>query len=362
MSIEPVRFQPLDLRNATEHEYECLSRFRNILNCEYRPDDPAIPLEEHIQGWKNIPQFIEYEAFALWDTTHSEIIAYCDIYIYNTGDNEHLADLLIEVLPEYRNKGIARQALKLVLPFVKNHHRTLLIAFTSDRIPESAIWFEHLGARRGLRSNLHQLKISEFDKTLVQRWLERSEQIRSDFELEFLEGSYPENIMDEIVELYQEVANDQPREDLEMEDMNFTPQILREIEQSMFARGDQRWIMYLRDAANGHVAGLTEVLWNPNRSMILNQGFTGIYPNYRNKGLGRWLKAQMMKKILDERPEVEFVRTGNANSNAAMLKINVEMGFKPYISNTIWQVDTAQVENYLNQNATSNEQSTKAPL
>jgi hypothetical protein len=192
------------------------------------------------------------------------------------------------------------------------------------------------------------LKLSEFDKALVPRWLERSNQSISDFELYLLEGPYPDNIIDEIAELYQEVANDEPREDLEMEDMNFTPQILREIEQNIFAKGDKRWIMYVRDAANGHVAGLTEVFWNPNRPMILNQGFTGIYTSYRNKGLGRWLKAEMMKKILNERPEVEFLRTRNANSNAAMLKINQEMGFKPYISNTVWQVETAKVAQYLN--------------
>lgn len=339
----------MDLRNASKDEYVALSKFKNILNCEYRPDDPPIPLEENLQGWKNLPQFIEYEAYALWDTTHSDIIAYCDIFIYNTGDNEHLADLQIEVLPSYRNQGISRQALKLILPFVKNHNRTLLTSFTSDRISESTIWFERLGARRGLRMNLHQLKLSEFDKTWVQRWLEQSKQKRSDFELFLVEGTYPDNIIDEIAELYQEVVNDEPREDLEIEDMNFTPQILREIEQNIFAKGDKRWVMYLRDAANGHVAGLTEVFWNPNRPMILNQGFTGIYPSYRNRGLGRWLKAEMMNKILTDRPEVEFVRTRNANSNAAMLKINHEMGFQPYISNTVWQVETARVEQYLNE-------------
>jgi hypothetical protein len=55
----------------------------------------------------------------------------------------------------------------------------------------------------------------------------------------------------------------------------------------------------------------------------------------------------MMQKILKERPEVEFIRTRNANSNAPMLKINVEMGFKPYIANTVWQIETEKVENYL---------------
>jgi RimJ/RimL family protein N-acetyltransferase len=349
MSTIQVRFQPLDLRNATENEYARLSTFKNILNCEYWPDDPPIPLEEHIQGWKNLPQFVEYEAYTVWNETASEIIAYCDIAIYNTGDNEHLAELKIEVLPAHRRKGIGRQALHLLLPFAINHKRTLLTSWVSNRVPAAAIWCERLGARKGLGMYFHQLKLSEFDKTLVQSWLEQSKNKHSEFELGFNEGPYPEDLIDEIAALYQEVANDQPREELEMEDMKFTPEILRQEEQYMFSKGNRRWTLYLRDAANGQVAGLTEVFWNPNRSMILNQGFTGIYPSYRNKGLGRWLKAEMMQKILSERPEVEFVRTGNANSNAAMLKINQEMGFMPYISNTVWQVETARVEKYLNE-------------
>ena len=347
MATVQISFQPLDLRNATENEYMCLSKFKNILNREYRPDDPPIPLEEHIQGWKNLPSYVEYEAYVVWDPSNAEIIAYSMVNVYNTGDNEHLAELIIEVLPKHRHQGIGKQALKLLLPFVKKHTRKLLLAFTSDRIPESEILFEHMGARRGLGMHINQLKLSEFDKTLVQKWLMQSETKHSEFELGFLEGAYPDTLIDEIAALYQEVGKDQPREDLEMEDMKFTPELLRQDEKSMFARGTQRWTMYLKDRINGKIAGLTEVFWNPNRGMILNQGFTGIYPAYRNKGLGRWLKAEMMNKILNERQEVEFVRTGNANSNAPMLKINVEMGFKPYIANTIWQVETEKVENYL---------------
>jgi mycothiol synthase len=342
-----IGFQPLDLRNAAENEYVCLSKFKNTLNREYDPDDPPIPLEEYIQGWKNMPAFVEQEVYIVWNAPDTEIIAYCEIAVYNTGDNEHLADFTIEVLPEYRHQGIGRQALKLLLPFAKARQRTLLSAFTSSRIPESEILFEHLGARKGLGMQMYQLKLSEFDKTLVRKWLTQSESKHSEFELGFLEGTYPDNIIADIAALRQEVGNDQPREDLEMEASKFTPELIRQNEQSMFARGDRRWTMYLADHAHGKVAGLTEVFWNKNRPMVLHQGFTGIYPAYRNKGLGRWLKAEMMNKIINERPEVEFIRTGNANSNAPMLKINIAMGFKPYTANTIWQVETEKVENYL---------------
>lgn len=347
MTVKILEFVPFDPRNAGDKEYQCESEFRNSIRHEELPDDPPIPLEEHIQGWKNIPAFVEVEVHVVWDETNSKIIAECSADIVHTGDNEHLAEVDIRVLPEYRRQGYAHKALELALRFAQKHNRKLLFFFSSERIPAGAIFMEKLGARKGMENRTNQLKVSEFDKSLVQTWLDKSDHLKDSFNLEFIDGPYPEDNINDIVDLYQEVANDQPRENLEMEDMNFTAKIIRDVEKNIFARGNQRWTYYLTDPTNGRVAGLTEVVWNPNRPMILEQGFTGVYPDYRSKGLGRWLKAEMMQKILHEHPEVEFIRTMNANSNAPMLKINVEMGFKPYIANTIWQVETEKVESYL---------------
>ncbi len=344
-------FQKLDLHNLSDLEHQCLNAFRNVIRRELNPDDPPTPLEEDIQGAKNIPSFVEVEFHALWNETGSGILAICESAIYHTGDNEHMADFNIEILPEYRHQGLGNKALSLIVKFAKKHNRRLLVTFSTDRIPAASVFLEKLGARKGIESITNQLKVSEFDRTLVQDWLMHSQSLKSAFKLGLLDGPYPDEHINDIAALYQEVANDQPRDNLEMEDMQYTPEFLRDIEKNIFAKGERRWTLYITDPSTHKVVGLTEVSWSPNRAMILYQGFTGVYPEYRSKGLGRWLKAEMMQKILSERPEVKFIRTTNANSNAPMLKINVEMGFKPYRSNTVWQVETEQVEKYVAERA-----------
>jgi GNAT superfamily N-acetyltransferase len=105
--------------------------------------------------------------------------------------------------------------------------------------------------------------------------------------------------------------------------------------------------MYAIHRPDDRVAGMTEVAWSPARPGIVEQWGTGVWPAYRNRGLGRWLKAAMLTKILRELPEARLIRTGNANSNAPMLKINHELGFKPFMSRPDWQVETQTVEKYL---------------
>src|SRR5215210_2637295 len=150
--------------------------------------------------------------------------------IEHTGDNQHIGYYRLEVLPEYRCQGLGRRMLSMVLAFAREHHRSLLMTWASDRIPAAEILMEHIGARKGQESHTNQLMVAALDQSLMDRWLKKGEHLESEFEVGLWVGAIPEEHIVEMAALMQELANDQPRDNLEMEDMKFTPEMMREVE------------------------------------------------------------------------------------------------------------------------------------
>jgi len=342
--IQPV--QSFDLRTASADDYAALNAFENRIRAERLPDDPPISLEEAVQGWQHIPDFVEVSQWVIWHPQGTGIIAGGDAAVLRLDTNQHMIDFGIAVLPEFRRQGLARSLLVPLVELAQRENRRLLITSTNERVPAGKAFMERLGARQGLVAHTNQLALAELDRELLQRWQTQGAERASGFRLGLWDGAYPEEYLEAIVQLH-EVMNTEPRDQLEIEDFHMTAEQLRQIEQSFIAKGTERWSMYIAEQATGQMAGYTEVFWNANRPHLLYQGDTAVFPAYRKRGLGRLLKATMMQKVLLQRPQVQFVRTGNADSNAAMLKINHEMGFKPYLAECVWQVETQQVSDYL---------------
>ena len=62
----------------------------------------------------------------------------------------------------------------------------------------------------------------------------------------------------------------------------------------------------------------------------VTQLLTGVRAQYRGRGLGKLLKALMLLHVRAAYPEVKYISTGNADSNAPMLAINRKLGFRKH--------------------------------
>lgn len=341
-----LQFQLFNNKTATQAEYAAFNRHLNRMRRERLPDDQPSPIDDTIQQFQNLPDFVDFKLWFAWDAGQSEIIAQGNVSLLNTDENRHLAQFDITVLPEYRRQGYGRQLLRRIAAAAKADGRRLLITDTNDRIPAGEAFMQRLGAMPGLVGHVNQLRLSELDRDLLYRWLAQGQERSNQFELGLWDGPYPEEEMQGILELVK-LTNQQPLGDLEIGDLSLTADQLRQVEAGFWARGIQRWTFYIRQRDTGRFAGYTETIWNPHNPQVLRQEMTGVFPEFRNHGLGRWLKAAMLAKVVQEHPEIKFVRTQNADSNAAMLKINTELGFQPYMASTLWQVELDRVLDYL---------------
>lgn len=347
MTKAPIDIRPFDPAGATDREYAAMNHHENRAKQERQPEDPPTPLDEMTAIMQNIPPFVSVEKWVVWDHAGTEIVADAEVAIVRMEENTHLAHFGIVVEPDYRRRGTGRELLRRVAEVARREGRRLMMTHTSARISAGEAFMERLGAERGQEMHINRLLLADLDRDVIARWQAAGRESAAGFTMVWRDGPYPDDQIDAIAALTNSTMNTAPRDRLDIEDINITPEHLRQIDRTMTASGIQRWMLYASEAVTGRLAGFTEVTWNPNRPEVANQGATGVYPEFRRRGLGRWLKAAMLERVLADRPDALSVRTGNADSNAAMRGINIALGFQPYIAHCTWQLETSKVVSYL---------------
>jgi GNAT superfamily N-acetyltransferase len=195
---------------------------------------------------------------------------------------------------------------------------------------------KRLGMRHSMTVRRSRLKMADVDWDLMDRWIEKARERATDYELVRFESRVSDEHLEQWARI-KNVMNTAPREELEAADFDMTPGKWRAEEDTADIRGDDYFAIGALHRPTGEFAGLTDVFLPRHFPQQAWQEDTGVDPAHRNKGLGRWLKAEMITWIATDRPEVERIDTHNAGSNEPMLAINVEMGFKPVLIENVWQ-------------------------
>ena len=101
--------------------------------------------------------------------------------------------------------------------------------------------------------------------------------------------------------------------------------------------GGAHHLVLLR-APDHTVAGLSEAGWDARAPSIVRQQLTAVARPWRGRGVGRALKAAMLRQVNETHPEATVIGTNNAEVNAPILSINARIGFKAAWRNVDYQV------------------------
>jgi GNAT superfamily N-acetyltransferase len=278
----------------------------------------------------------------VWTPDRREVVASAYLGLQYTETNRHLAWFDISVGKEWRRQGIGRRLLAEIVAVGRDDSRTVLGSGTVQG-HDAEKFLVAMGLEQKMVDRRSRLVLDKVDPALLDSWIADAAVRATDYELVFVDGAMPEDLLLPMVDL-EHTMNDAPRDDLDMEDWVITPERWRESEKLEAETGGKRWTLIARHKATGELAGFTAIGWHPAIETVLWQYGTAVRPAHRGAGLGRWMKAAMIVKVNEEMPKVEFVDTWNAGSNKWMLDINIKLGYAPYLHYTDWQAPTDVLE------------------
>jgi GNAT superfamily N-acetyltransferase len=346
MTRDDYRITTRDAAKFSDDEISMETSIWNLVESELWPEDPVTPIEDAIAEARALPARLRRTAFRSW-ADDGTLAGSVQINIDpEREDNPDVISCSILVHPDHRRRGVATGLLRHVIDHAMAQGRSRLILKTFSRIPAGDSFASAIGATAKASSHTNHLPTYEVDRSMMEQWVRQGQTTAGAYELLAWDGRVPDEQLEAFVELVL-VMNDAPRDELAVNDFTLTPTEWREGEERAAAVGQERWFLVARHRSDGHLVGLHDLAWVPAYPEAMFVGSTVVREEHRGHRLGKWLKATMMLRVLDEKPDVKDIRTDNADSNDAMMSINLEMGYCPLFGTTTWEVSAANAAEWV---------------
>ncbi len=327
-----VLVEAIDIHAASEVTLRGMHEAYVDREADFYPNDPPPTLEFHTKAWL-APGGIHRNEQHWAGFDGEEIVGAARAITW--ADHEDSGLVIVAVGIAHRRRRVGSQLLIDCLNGLEDQGRSKFIIDAPAGTPaETAL--QRLGLKKSLGERISRLTVSDVDWGLMDQWIATAQDRAADYDLLFLQTPIPDEHMDRWC-LINDVMNSAPLEDLDLEDATMTPAKWRSMEANYAERRLDCRALVAVHRSTGDFAGLTVLMYQEYMQWLGIQDDTGVDPVHRNKGLGRLLKAAMIKRFVSEFPEVEKIETGNAGSNEPMLNINIQMGFKPVLFVNAWQ-------------------------
>ncbi len=278
------------------------------------------------------------------------------IYTWSNEEGANITWIFVEVLPEYRNRGIGGAMWDQLEALARESGRTIVqtdaihttIAGGERIVPPTGfgdIPASDPGARFLSRRGyaLEQVGRVSFldlpvDPGLLARHRQEAEaKAGSDYRVVTWRGVTPERWRTDVAFLKNRMSVDEPLAGLEVVEQTWDEARVVKHDEAEVAGGRPMLVAAVEHIPSGKLVGINELSVSLDHTRPVGQEDTLVLADHRGRRLGMLLKVANLQELARVAPEAPLVFTFNAEENRHMLDVNEAVGFRPVGYDGSWQ-------------------------
>lgn len=274
-------------------------------------------------------------------------------------DNAHTGLLQLDVRPEHRGRGIGSALHDLAVATARERGRSMLTTSTDHAaeppdgpgtlVPSTGtgrVAATHPGVgflvRRGWDleqvSRRSVLDVPVPEPTLTALAADAARAAGPDYRVVSWESRCPAEWLDGFAHLQTRMSTDAPAGGLDLREDVWDGARVRAAEETFLARGMTYRVAAALHEPSATLVAFTALVTRPDTDEVVFQDDTLVLHEHRGHRLGMLVKTANLAWLAGARPGARRVGTWNAEENAAMLAINVALGFRPAGGSGEWQL------------------------
>jgi GNAT superfamily N-acetyltransferase len=322
-------------------EFAALLGVWQAVDEEISPGDPPIPAAELAAELFAAPPDVRHR---VWLATRDGVAVGAATYEQQLdGANDGDVELYAITHPGQRRAGVAGALVGPALDGLAAAGARSVLGWAVDGA--GAALCRSLGMTHRQDERCSRLRLADVDGALLQRWIDAAPARAAGYRLVGWVGVVPDEWAGPVATALDAMV------DAPVDDLDWHPQPVSADQHA----GHERWwdrrgydvVTTLALAPDGSPAGVSQLLASRLRPSLGEQADTGVLAAHRGHALGRWLKAENLRRAREHQPGLEVVQTWNAESNPWMLAINVAMGFRPHVAYASYQGPLAETRDAL---------------
>jgi mycothiol synthase len=302
---------------ATDDELRQCHEVLRVTHIADYPYRPAPPYESWLQNLRAPASIVGLRR--LWVARADGGIAATASADFPEGANSQLASVTVRVPSPLRQQGIGTALLRATLPGIRAEGRGTVHGITKSG-GEGQKWALGLGFAKVHENIMQNLIVADIDPA---RW---DLPAPPGFRAEHWIGTAPEELVAGYARARTAIA-DAPSGESSLKSPEWTVQRVRIHEAEVRSRGWEPRTVVAVDEATGTIAGITEMALRQGQEDVAMQMDTAVLADYRGHSLGRFIKAEMMRWLLADRPRLKLVTTNTAADNVHMIRVNEQLGY-----------------------------------